>query len=292
MKSASFGQVIKHGLFTWLQTYPTPEMTRALYARLCDEVLVATMLTLTVQEVKESVAQWADRPQNVFYEAPARRGAWTRTQLLILGQRWLCGDKTADIAEMLGRSAGSVRAKRKQLGLPPRIRLSKIQAETILAEKRSAIPADPEAVLTWEQASLLPHEARRGRTWLVRNSLNRLTLTGHKGGDKVRWHEAANIEIAYRHFAFQNPREIARDFLISESALKSQSCWEQLPPRRGAKVPWFVHARAEYYIGEHHYIRRECLCKSGCFFWTTRKGGDRVSRRYRRSIAATHGIAA
>lgn len=62
MKSASFGQVIKHGLFTWLQTYPTPEMTRALYAKLRDEVLVATMLTLTVQEVKESVAQWADRP--------------------------------------------------------------------------------------------------------------------------------------------------------------------------------------------------------------------------------------
>ncbi|WP_264996577.1 hypothetical protein [Komagataeibacter intermedius] len=185
-----------------------------------------------------------------------------------------------------------MRAKRKQLGLPPRIRLSKIQAETILAEKRSAIPADPAVVLTWEQASLLPPEARRGRTWLVRNSLSRLTLTGHKGGDKVRWHEAANIEIAYRHFAFQNPREIARDFLISESALKSQSCWEQLPPRRGAKVPWFILARAEHYIGEHHYIRRECLCKSGCFFWTSRKGGDRVSRRYRRSIAATHGIAA
>ncbi|GBR07514.1 hypothetical protein [Acetobacter oeni] len=292
MRNASFGQVFRRGAFVWLQAYTTNDTIRSIYAILCDITLVATMLSLAIQDVEEALAEWEDCPPPVTYETPDRRGAWSRNELFILGQRWMSGDSASEISRLLNRSSGSVSSKRRHLGLPARIRISKVQGAKIQAEKRDAIPADPRVVLTWEEASLLTPEERRGRTWYVRHSLNRLKLTAHKGGYKVRWHEAANIEIAYRHFAFQSPAEIARDFLISESALKSQSSWEQLPPRRGEKTPWFISAKAEHYITEHDYIRRECLCKAGCFFWTTRKGGDRVSRRYRRSVAAIHGIAA
>lgn len=292
MKSASFGQVVKCGLFSYLQAYATEETVRTLYAKLHDELLVATMLALTSEDVTTALDQWSDRPQATSYKTPARKGGWTRKELLILGQRWFCGDAINEISHMIGRTPGSISAKRRRLGLPPRIRLSKAQAEAIQEEKRAAIPEDPTIILTWEQASLLTSHARRGRTWCVRNSLAGIQLTAHVAADKVRWHEAANIEIAYRHFAFQSPSEIARDFLISESALKSQSSWEQLPPRQGMKTPWFHAAKAEQYIKEHGYVRRECLSKSGCYFWTTQRGGERVSRRYRRSVSAIHGIAA
>ncbi|PYD56399.1 hypothetical protein CFR75_11320 [Komagataeibacter xylinus] len=292
MRQASSGQVFKRGTFVWLQAYATSDTIRSLYAMLRDITLVATMLSVATQDVEEALSQWKYCPQSAIYETPDRRGAWSRNELLILGQRWMSGDSASEISGLLNRSPASVSSKRRHLSLPARVRISKVQEAEILAEKRGAIPADPKVILTWEQASLLTPEERRGRTWYIRHSLNRLKLTAHKGGYKVRWHEAANIEIAYRHFAFQSPTEIARDFLISESALKSQSSWEQLPPRKGEKTPWFISAKAEHYIAEHDYIRRECLCKAGCFFWTTRKGGDRVSRRYRRSVAAVHGIAA
>lgn len=156
MKSASFGQVVKCGLFSYLQAYATEETVRTLYAKLHDELLVATMLALTSEDVTTALDQWSDRPQATSYKTPARKGGWTRKELLILGQRWFCGDAINEISHMIGRTPGSISAKRRRLGLPPRIRLSKAQAEAIQEEKRAAIPEDPTIILTWEQASSLP----------------------------------------------------------------------------------------------------------------------------------------
>jgi len=290
--TADFGRVIQRGVLFWMQTLPTLLHVRGLFAKLRDVTLVATMLGLARSDVETILGEWAECPDRKTYAQPDRKGAWSYDDLLVLGQLWSNGKSLADIARFVKRSPSSVGAKRRGLGLPSRKRIGRQMAHDVLAAQKAAIPADPAIILTWQQASLMTFDERRGRTWYVRNCIDKLTMTAHKETDKVRWHVAANIEVAYRHFAFQSPIDITEDFLIKDDSLKSHSSWEQLPPRRGKKSPYFIRTRADVYIQEQDYIRRECLAKSGCFFWTKRIGGDRVSRRYRRSAAAAHGIAA
>jgi len=285
-------RVIQRSRMFWLQTLPTLLHVRSLFARLKDVTLVATMLGLARNEVETALGDWAQCPECGTYVKPDWSGAWSYDDLLVFGQLWSNGKSLADIARHVKRSAASVGAKRRGLGLPSRRRISRQLAQDTLASQKAAIPTDPAVILTWQQASLMTMDERRGRTWYVRNALDELTMTAHKEASKVRWHAAANIEVAHRYFAFQEPREITEDFLLNEGSLKSHSSWEQLPPRRGKKSPYFIRTRADVYIQEQDYIRRECLAKSGCFFWTKRIGGDRVSRRYRRSASAAHGIAA
>jgi len=275
-----------------LHHYATPEEVQKLFRKVRDRSLVAAMLGLAVADVDDCLSRVSTLPNDAAYTMPDRENAWSQRDLHILGQRWSCGAAVREIARLLGRSPRSVSTKRRTLGLPRRTRIKACVAAAIFAEKRSAIPEDKKTILTHEQASLLTMEQRRGRTWYIRNNLEKLTMTAHKRANRVRWYEKAHVAMAWRHFAFQSPAEIMADFLITENSLKSNASWEQLPAQRGKKHSFFIPADAEIYVQDKDYIRRECLSKRGCFFWTDRVGGDRVSRRYRRSMAAVHGIAA
>ncbi|NHO54763.1 hypothetical protein GOB87_12550 [Acetobacter estunensis] len=228
---------------------------------------IASSLGRTVRSVKSKRAALGLPPRLL--------ASWKEADANYLATEWSRGTPIRHIAAALKRTVRSVSSKRRRMSLPA---------------LPGAIPTDPSIVLTWEQASRLTPDERCGRRWMVKDSPSQLVIgfKKNRGARKspmvTAWTQEMENELAYRHFANQAPSAIAEAFLLSERTIVSRSSWLHLPRRRKKEL------RADYdptiapiRIAELDYIQRECLGKTGFFFWTPRRNGRRISRRHKQS---------
>lgn len=260
---------------------------------------------------------------------PLRNGprAWSLLDISRLSRAWAEGEDLPAIAKRLDRTVMAVRKKRAALGLPARERYAEgiwtdTDVATLLAHRERriglrriakqlgrsvrslqrklislqpaaesvAIPADPSVVLTWEQASRLTPEERRGRRWQVRNSPTGLVIGFSRNACTTRWSVEMQHELAMRHFAHQSPDAVAEDFLLTDRTIVSQSGWLHLPRRSKKDMRnTFDPDLYEVYLNKMDYVRRECLGKAGFYFWTTRRNGRRISRLHQQTAVMRSG---
>lgn len=228
---------------------------------------IASSLGRTVRSVKSKRAALGLPPRLL--------ATWDETDTNHLVAEWGRGTAIRDIAAALNRTIRSVASKRRRMGLPA---------------LPGAIPNDPAIVLTWEQASRLSPDERCGRRWMVKDSPSNLVVgfKKNRGARKTPmvtgWTQEMENELAYRHFANQAPSAIAEAFLLSERTIVSRRSWLHLPRRRKKELRAdYDPALAPLRIAEFDYIQRECLGKKGFFFWTSRRNGQRISRRHKQS---------
>ncbi|MEN3177504.1 hypothetical protein ABDK75_16180 [Gluconobacter sp. OJA] len=253
--------------------------------------------------------------------------AWSLLDISRLSRAWANGEDLSAIAKRLDRTVMAVRKKRAALGLPARERYAEVvwtdaDVATLLAHRERriglqriakqmgrsvrslqrklvslrpaadslAIPTDPSVVLTWEQASRLTPEERRGRRWQVRNSPSGLVVGFSRNACTTRWSVEMQHELAMRHFAHQSPDAVAEDFLLTDRTIVSQSGWLHLPRRSKKDMrKAFEPALYEVYLNKMDYVRRECLGKAGFYFWTTRRNGHRISRLHQQTAVMRSG---
>ncbi|GLQ68533.1 hypothetical protein GCM10007866_09820 [Gluconobacter albidus] len=253
--------------------------------------------------------------------------AWSLLDISRLSRAWAEGEDLPAIAKRLDRTVMAVRKKRAALGLPARERYAEVvwtdaDVATLLAHRERriglqriakqmgrsvrslqrklislqppaesvAIPADPSVVLTWEQASRLTPEERRGRRWQVRNSPTGLVIGFSRNACTTRWSVEMQHELAMRHFAHQSPDAVAEDFLLTDRTIVSQSGWLHLPRRSKKDMrKAFDPNLYEVYLKKMDYVRRECLGKAGFYFWTTRRNGRRISRLHQQTAVMRSG---
>ncbi|MEJ5118621.1 hypothetical protein WH158_14505 [Gluconobacter cerinus] len=253
--------------------------------------------------------------------------AWSLLDISRLSRAWAEGEDLSAIAKRLDRTVMAVRKKRAALGLPARERYAEVvwtdaDVATLLAHRERriglqriakqmgrsvrslqrklvslrpgadscAIPTDPSVVLTWEQASRLTPEERRGRRWQVRNSPTGLVIGFSRNACTTRWSVEMQHELAMRHFAHQSPDAVAEDFLLTDRTIVSQSGWLHLPRRSKKDMRnTFDPDLYEVYLNKMDYVRRECLGKAGFYFWTTRRNGRRISRLHQQTAVMRSG---
>ncbi|WP_186808414.1 hypothetical protein, partial [Kozakia baliensis] len=256
--------------------------------RVRDIDLVATLLGLRTLAVAAHLDAWPEAPIMSGYAQPKDKGSWSHRELTILGQMWHAGELTKTIAKTLRRSRSSVSAKRRAFGLPCRQQCSKAMVVAHLNEVReAALVLGNDTVLSWAQASTLSAVERRGRTWYLRNTISQATLTAMEKSNKVHWNDAARIEVAHRYFARQAHRMIAAEFLVSPHAVRSHASFEECSPEgTRTRTRYYVMADALSYIAEHKLVRRKCTAMDNAHFWTERRSGRRISKRFKATAAA------
>ena len=280
---------------------------------------IAAALFISRLEI-EAIAREEGLP---LKRTPLRSGprVWSLLDINRLSRAWAEGEDLPAIAKRLNRTVMAVRKKRAALGLPARERYAEVvwtdaDVATLLAHRerrvglqriakqmgrsvrslqrklvslrpatnQSAIPTDPSVVLTWEQASRLTPEERRGRRWQVRNSPTGLVIGFSRKACTTRWSIEMQHELAMRHFAHQSPDAVAEDFLLTDRTIVSQSGWLHLPRRSKKDIrKTFDPALYEVYLSKMDYVRRECLGKAGFYFWSTRRNGRRISRLHQQT---------
>ncbi|MGI4796144.1 MAG: hypothetical protein ACRYG8_19225 [Janthinobacterium lividum] len=229
-------------------------------------------------------------------DKPLRRSshprAWSGEDYRLLAMLWLDGAHAGDIAGQLVRSKASIWAKRRYLGLPKRDRQTGHPKIPIQEDVAVVAPALEDAghharrILSHEEAMALSRKERRGKTWYVRNSPDRVTITIKATRDEVDWKESegARIEAVHRFFAHQHPKSTAEDFGVSYSTIASLAYWLELPKRNPRSTPLVAHYdrnKALFYIKMLGYRERTCLGQGDWRFWGPERNGPRVSRRYK-----------
>ena len=307
----------------------TPEEVRTLVIEMTmngvNVAYIAAALFISRLEI-EAIAR---EEGLVLKRTPLRNGprAWSLLDISRLSRAWAEGEDLPTIAKRLDRTVMAVRKKRAALGLPARERYAEVawtdaDVATLLAHRErriglqriakqmgrsvrslqrkrvrlrptpdsTAIPADPSVILTWEQASRLTPEERRGRRWQVRNSPSGLVIGFSRNACTTRWSVEMQHELAMRHFAHQSPDAVAEDFLLTDRTIVSQSGWLHLPRRSKKDMrKAFEPALYEVYLNKMDYVRRECLGKAGFYFWTTRRNGRRISRLHQQTAVMRSG---
>ncbi|MBO1360173.1 hypothetical protein J2D73_10220 [Acetobacter sacchari] len=282
----------------WIEQSVSTDMIRRVCRLTRDFAVTAELLGITIREAEAACEGWAKKPAMDGYKVPDRKKAWRRRDLIILGQMWNRGAQADEIAKTLKRSRSSVSGKRRSLGLPARIQVSREQAMAHhCALRKSALESAPDQILTWAQASVLTQQERRGRTWAVRACRYQVTVSSSPNSDKIRWNEAANIECAHRYFALQNHHIIADDFLLTSNSVRSHASLEEcIPDSRRKRLAYFVAEDALDYIRTRNIFRRPCNILDDASFWTN-SSLRRISRRARnsrklRGIVDTYDLAA
>lgn len=272
----------------WVQKSADSASVRKLMKKLRDATLVAILLGLRSEQVAKSLEGWDKCPRDEGYKPQDVPGAWSRNELVALGQLWNSGYMTHQIAKALKRTRSSVSAKRRGLGLPARIQISKGDAIRRVDEsRRETLALDRSVTLTWAQASLLTQEERRGRTWYLRNCTKTITLTGMLRNNKVSWNEAASLECAHRYFARQHHRVIAEDFLLTNRSVRCHADLEECTVSGSRKrFLYFLMDSALEHIEKENLVQRSCSMLHGARFWTAKRGFRRISKRYKKSAAA------
>lgn len=216
--------------------------------------------------------------------------AWTLRDYRTLTELWLGNQRAADIASALGRSKGSVYAKRRFLALPKRDRRLLADVTGSHIGPNGSRGAVSDGILTAEQVrALAPHE-RRGKSWRVDRS--DLIISMKQKRDELVWTQPMFDEIALRHMALQHPKQNALDWGVSLITIKSAIFWQELPERDRSKlVTGFDREVGLMNLGSSGYIRKKCAKLENWSFWAPERGGSRLSRRYKSSKAYADAIA-
>lgn len=140
--------------------------------------------------------------------------------------------------------------------------------------------------LPYEVAALLPRHALLGRRWHVANSPDRNTLRSHQKRFHIEWTRAMREEVILRSFG-QLLWAIARDLLVTESALNSERSRLEMPRLqwRGLKLadvfdPGVARENMErsgYRIVESRQIPGLPVVEHP---WAERRKRNRLEKRY------------
>ena len=312
-----------------LSPFGAPEQARSLLKKMIVQGVNVAYIAAALFISRLEIEAIAREEGLVLKRTPLRNGprAWSLLDISRLSRAWAEGEDLPTIAKRLDRTVMAVRKKRAALGLPARERYAEVvwtdaDVATLLAHRErriglqriakqmgrsvrslqrklvslrptpdsTAIPADPSVILTWEQASRLTPEERRGRRWQVRNSPTGLVIGFSRNACTTRWSVEMQHELAMRHFAHQSPDAVAEDFLLTDRTIVSQSGWLHLPRRSKKDMrKAFEPALYEVYLNKMDYVRRECLGKAGFYFWTTRRNGRRISRLHQQTAVMRSG---
>ncbi len=245
--------------------------------------------------------------------------AWTAEQYRLLSLLWLSDKPARLIAEQLSRSISSVYRKRKFLNLPKRRRLSrKTPAATHPGAVPITLPTPPAGGLspslsvsaavstvpsraartisrTANNTAALPHdvalrtplENRIGSAWIVRNSPTDLVLYTHRSRAQTSWKTniEAQYELGLRHLCGQRPERAAADLAVTDKSLAS--VWSKIGLGRRLEIAYvddFDLELAELNMLKFEYEFIPDPNMEGWRQWRKRRGGQRLSRLFRKSI--------
>lgn len=193
--------------------------------------------------------------------------AWAPGSYFRFIECWTGGWHAASIGEHFRRSAGSVWAKARWLGLPRR-------------ERRSVFRATAEASALGEGAAAVANLVAAERQHVVLTSagthvpIRKIAKRGH-----VFWTPELDAELANRYWANQHYEAIAAEWGVSAGSITSRACRLELPRReRTLLVAHYDPTVIAANIAAARYVHRECLALSGWRFWAQRNG-PRTSKR-------------
>lgn len=197
---------------------------------------------------------------------------WSMRDLQILAGLWLLQAPTDLISILLSgkKLSGSIYYRRKKLGLPAR-------------KKLKTLTEFSEDMLSWEDASLLSSSSKANKFWPVRNSDKNHYVTANTRG-AIIWTSDLIMELSNRWWSNQHPDEIAKEFAVSPTAIKSMAHWISLPKRERSKLVSDYNPKlAQENCEKAGYTIRKCVFNMTRILWTKKCGGERISLRSKRS---------
>ena len=228
---------------------------------------ISVFLQRSREEVLEGIVRLnLPTPHDRPFRAHSGPKAWNPADYLSFIQDWTAGLHAESIGLRFGRSAGAVWAKVRWLGLPKRDRSTVFRAES----------ASVTGIAEGSPPSQIVEKACRS---IVAVDGGHLTIRKMLKRNQIFWTPDLDVELSNRYWANQHHTAIAREWGVTEGAIRSRANRLQLPPRgRSDLVEHYDPSVIKANIAEANYVYRKCSHAKDWFFWAHRNG-DRISKR-------------